>query len=649
MAQVSYGTITVSDLTDITDVYLEYGLAVNNAEVDNDYTFNQSGERGWLTTYPTWTSGYQIWIRQVTEKEGLPNVYGTPYLDTAVNQINNSINQINNTFDTKLKYFWTNLVGSQTYPAGTYTASGNNVPFNAEDSSTYGYNTYYGNGIQLRYNALNLATLTGDALTFYQPPTISGTTTVQGNPTMILSGNALTFYNPNDGVTAAATLNSNGLNIAKGSITLGNNFSVNSMGSMIAKDGQIGGWSINSTSLYSLGKTKWDEDTNGIFIGNHNEENYFLTEDTAVVSEKTYYSYNKETDEFIEVENPTENINPSEEEYYEKETQSIFTISGGKVQYVKTDDITVNPNSDYYEYDETTGTYEKVENPTEDPNANPSVNEWYKSLGPMWYINSDGSASFGSLLVNQSGSLDVPAASISGKLTADQIEVNNLGAISANIGSTINSETTSNSFEINSEKKVVDTSDDRIIDKKEYNKIVGNVPYTEIVEESFINLKTQKNIYKLTTDSTRDPEKEYYEFSPDYSLTNDESVIENTRYYSQSIDGSGNIGYSLIETPPPNPKENNYYELHPKYELNDGAENPSSDNLYEVENAYSAGIVLQEGTVSILSNEQIVAKTSETRTNGALNFYNTELIGQMDIGNLRIMPYENGLVVRIGD
>ena len=60
MSQVSYGTITVSDITDITDVYLEYGLALDNANVDNNYAFDQLGERGWSTDYPNWQSGYQI-------------------------------------------------------------------------------------------------------------------------------------------------------------------------------------------------------------------------------------------------------------------------------------------------------------------------------------------------------------------------------------------------------------------------------------------------------------------------------------------------------------------------------------------------------------------------------------------------------------
>ena len=82
MSQVSYGTITINDLTDITDVYLEYALvsdAITRAE-------DIPSSTQWSTTYPTWVSGQQIWIRRVTRKEGIDTPeYGTPYLDKAVN------------------------------------------------------------------------------------------------------------------------------------------------------------------------------------------------------------------------------------------------------------------------------------------------------------------------------------------------------------------------------------------------------------------------------------------------------------------------------------------------------------------------------------------------------------------------------------
>lgn len=341
MAQVSYGTITVSDLTDITDVYLEYCMAADTYSLIEPYSSSNtddirnktiwiSPEADWSTTYPIWQSGYQIWIRQVTEKEGLPNIYGTPYLDTAVNQINNSINS----FDTRLNHFWNNLndrIHGQTYKGvewikpdylkGTYTASGiDNITFDTEDSSTYGYNTFYGNGLKLRYNAIDFAALTGSSLVFYQP-----STTTQGKRTMELSGNSLVFYNPTNGISEAASLTADGLKIRDGSIDLaegnsnrvhfstkdlitavsinneskldwrlylGDKFGVTKAGYMSAGSGKIGGLILEENSIHSNGKTLNNEiaglymDSSGQFnIGTSNRHVKFWNEDVSIESD----------------------------------------------------------------------------------------------------------------------------------------------------------------------------------------------------------------------------------------------------------------------------------------------------------------------------------------------------------------------------
>ena len=58
----AYGSITVSGLTDIADIYFEYALAVDSANVTNSYPFNQTGELGWTINGesrkipPTWES-----------------------------------------------------------------------------------------------------------------------------------------------------------------------------------------------------------------------------------------------------------------------------------------------------------------------------------------------------------------------------------------------------------------------------------------------------------------------------------------------------------------------------------------------------------------------------------------------------------------
>ena len=162
MAQTSNGSITITDLTDITDVYLEYCMAADSITTAEDIiakTIWTPPERGWSTEYPTWQSGYQIWIREVTKKEGITQLeHGTPYLDKAVNQINNNISNI----QTKIKKIWSNSTGS-------YMASGINGNDVIEDNvNTYGFNSKSTTtGISFNYNAIPLTSLGTDGLKLY--------------------------------------------------------------------------------------------------------------------------------------------------------------------------------------------------------------------------------------------------------------------------------------------------------------------------------------------------------------------------------------------------------------------------------------------------------------------------------------------------
>ena len=162
MAQTSNGSITITDLTDITDVYLEYCMAADSITTAEDIiakTIWTPPERGWSTEYPTWQSGYQIWIREVTKKEGITQLeHGTPYLDKAVNQINNNISNI----QTKIKKIWSNSTGS-------YMASGINGNDVIEDNvNTYGFNSKSTTtGISFNYNAIPLTVLGNDGMRVY--------------------------------------------------------------------------------------------------------------------------------------------------------------------------------------------------------------------------------------------------------------------------------------------------------------------------------------------------------------------------------------------------------------------------------------------------------------------------------------------------
>lgn len=76
MAQVSYGTITITDTNDINRIYVEYCRSTSNqlsGTTVPDITVN------WSESTPAWVDGQYIWQRTVVEKSGtLAKTYGTP-------------------------------------------------------------------------------------------------------------------------------------------------------------------------------------------------------------------------------------------------------------------------------------------------------------------------------------------------------------------------------------------------------------------------------------------------------------------------------------------------------------------------------------------------------------------------------------------
>lgn len=265
------GHLTITDLTDITDIYLQYGLALASATVTNSYTFSGTGEVGWSTTYPTWISGYQIWIRQVRIKEGINNPeYGTPYIDTAVNQINNNYINLNN----KIKKVWSNSTGS-------YMASGiGNNDVDENNISTYGYNSKSTTtGISFNYNAIPLIEMgildNGDfnGIKLYSP---------------VLTGSIIT-NNRLD-----ATLTSEGLKLLRGGI----------VGGSFDNQGADNHFVYLSTEDYPL-------------------REFILTEDQAIDNTKTYYQFDSNSQTYIEVEEP----NVSEINTYYELTEAGIPIN----------------------------------------------------------------------------------------------------------------------------------------------------------------------------------------------------------------------------------------------------------------------------------------------------------------------------------
>ena len=320
MATTSYGKITIIDVTDITDVYLEYCMveAGRTASEVKSKTTWVSPEVEWNTIYPTWQSGYEIWIRQVQIKEGIDEPErGEPYLDTAVNQINITINAAEANIialQSRLKKIWTNLTNSTSYPAGTYAASGiDNRDVIENDSSTYGYNTFLNQAkLALRYNAIDMTALTTNALTFYIPTKDSNNNWIQGTPGLIINSSELAFYQPSTN-NRTLSLTSNGLSLY-GSPTSTPDATLTSNGLKLVKGGIEAG-KPNTNDFVYISSTD--------FVGSI-EPFYRLTLDTEIENGKTYYEYDKENDTYSAISSPTiEDI----DSYYEYYTPSQGAIA----------------------------------------------------------------------------------------------------------------------------------------------------------------------------------------------------------------------------------------------------------------------------------------------------------------------------------
>ena len=197
MSQVSYGTITINDLTDITDVYLEYALVSDTITRAEDIPSSTQ----WSTTYPTWVSGQQIWIRRVTRKEGIDTPeYGTPYLDTAVNQVQNNYIGLSN----KLRTFF--YPGDSTYSGAFAVSKTSTDGLDTANANTYGFNTRVTSAlISMGYNKIPLLEMgllgnNFNGIKLYSP---------------VLTNNVIT------GNRLDATLTSEGLKLLKGGIEAG--------------------------------------------------------------------------------------------------------------------------------------------------------------------------------------------------------------------------------------------------------------------------------------------------------------------------------------------------------------------------------------------------------------------------------------------
>ena len=287
MAQTSYGTITISDMTDgasVVSTQQIYWLKTNSTAVvkrvdgtilpgDNDIT------NGWTTIIPTYVTGGTYYISTATLlNRGTSPVYSEPVIDHVLTE--NSYNAaeairkaneqelIINGLQSKIKYIWTNL-NAQDYAVGTYAASGiDQVELVYGNANTYGFNSYLGHqDLKFNYNNIPLTTIGLEGLKLYSPLFTNGVIT--GSQVGVkLDRDGLYLYRPGTSVIDAQ-LDNNGLVLRHGGI--------------------ISGEQRNNNFIY-------------LSTQDFPLQEYQLTTDIAVDSSKTYYEINNYN--YIEVEEP---------------------------------------------------------------------------------------------------------------------------------------------------------------------------------------------------------------------------------------------------------------------------------------------------------------------------------------------------------
>lgn len=292
--------------------YLTTGNAPTAPAAGVNTTSTSTSANIWTTVVPTYVPNGKYYTSiQTTLSKGTSPISSVAVLNNALTSANsNAANALSQATDaqervsaaeaniialqSRLKKIWTNLSDSETYPAGTYAASGiGNANVVENDSSTYGYNTFLNhNKLALRYNDIDMTTLTTGALTFYKPTQQNGEW-IQGIVGLEINSDGLNLYGS---LTSEpdAFLDINGLNLLRGGIVAG---------------------VTNTKDFVYLSSNNFAQEI---------EPFYRLTLDEAIIPNKNYYEYDEENDIYNEVNSPTvDDINL----YYEYMTPLPGTIA----------------------------------------------------------------------------------------------------------------------------------------------------------------------------------------------------------------------------------------------------------------------------------------------------------------------------------
>ena len=194
-----------------------------------------------------------------------------------------------NAINEKTKQIWFQTSNNPANEQGIHLAGGiPNTSFSTSTPATWGFNTFIENGgLKLRYNQVNLATLSTNALTFYKPnvtsQVISGSieamklgtsaltfyspssTSNNLKKLMELTSSSLNFYDKDDSTNPIAQYSGNNILLGKENINNGYNTLINSNGLTIRQN--ISGTQKNLAQFYGTGFAFTNTNNDNIISG----------------------------------------------------------------------------------------------------------------------------------------------------------------------------------------------------------------------------------------------------------------------------------------------------------------------------------------------------------------------------------------------
>lgn len=227
-----------------------YYLKTNSENVPSITSTSQidsiSKENGWTSVVPTYvTNGIYYTCIETSLSTGGP-VWSAPVENKGLTDSNkNAYDAATDASEAKelsratQQHFWFNAI-SDTLESGAYITDTAIDTF--KNGKNGGYVLIRSDGLLFGNGVNRYMELSGSELKFYKAGTTDSTASITSN--------------------VAAKLSSTGLEIANGSITLGNYFSVDNTGVLTAKSGTIGGWNFTDAALYYSNATPGYSTTN---------------------------------------------------------------------------------------------------------------------------------------------------------------------------------------------------------------------------------------------------------------------------------------------------------------------------------------------------------------------------------------------------